>query len=550
MVRTVDEATVTISDRDVDDVRVVVEAAWCNSLRLEHLEGDGNFFALGGDSLAGMALIGEIQDRLGITVTFADLLDAPTVDAFVALLPTLKRGPAPARRHRRRARSTAPMTRLQAFRWKGRRHPVPGAEVSWLYRIDGRLNVDALCGAVDELVRRHEILRTTFGRRRGRPRQIVRAWRPGYVRIVDMTHVAKRQREVESLQLLVDEDYRAFDYRRGPLIRPTLVKLDDTCHLFSLACCEMVVDGSSRRIVATSLTTLYEMLDIGKDADDYPYPATQFGSFAAARRDLVGGSQYLEQVAYWRERLRSVDPLIPVEGLGDGSNGEVKTVNRTLQLPAGAVERVEATARALATTPFSVLNAAFAALLATLGEADPLVYTTTLAHRDVVGAEDLIGSFYNNVFLSVDIRDVDDGAGLVEAAAAAARESFRYGEVPLQAAEGFLPKPDDNRRGLRVGSVRFQLHEYPGEIRLGSLRMQKVRLPMTGGPDLGILATRTASGVLELDLLCKSELPRRLLDDLLPAYRRVLSALTHDPAAPLDELLRAGVRPPPRVSRR
>lgn len=526
------------------DVQGAVEAAWRHALGVEAVDESTNFFAAGGDSLAGMSLIAEIQERLGITATFADLLEAPTVEEFVALLPSLDRAPAEPRSSRRSG-AVAPMTRLQQARWKQRRRPVPGAEVSWLYRIDGRLDVDALCGAVDELVRRHEILRTTFRRRWGRPRQIVLPWKPGYVRTVDMTTEPRKQREQAALRLVVEQDYRAFDYEKGPLIRATVVKLADDSHLFSLACCEMVVDGSSRRLVAVALTTLYQLLAEGKDVADYPYPARQFTWFARARRELVSGSSYLEQVAYWQARLRSVDAVVPIPDWRESPTEGRAIERQALHLSRDFMQRVDESARGMGQTPFVLLAAAFAALFGSVSGRDDVVFTTTLAHRDTAGAEDMIGTFYNNVFVIVDLRGIVDAKGLVEATAVAARESFRHGEMPLSQAETFLPSAEDASSGLRVGAIRFQLHEYPGEMRFGALRAHRVRLPAAGGPDLAVQCTKSADGGLDIELYFRPELPRRLANELLPAYRRIVTALVDNPAKPMAEVLRAGGRSSP-----
>jgi acyl carrier protein len=533
--------TRTSTDEEVDEIRVAVASVWRDSLGLEELEDEGHFFKLGGDSLAALQVIAALQERLGVALTFSDLLDAPTVDAFANLIPTLKRSTST--RLPKRRRTLPPPTRLQAARWRLRRQPVAGAEVSWLYRIEGQLNVEALAGAVDELVRRHEILRTTFGRRRGGLRQIVQSWVPGYLQILDVTDLPKRQRETAALQRLVDDDYRAFDYKGGPLIRPTLVKIDRTTNLFSLACCEMAVDGSSRRLLSTALSKLYDMLDKDEDLADYPFPAIQFGDFAFYRRSKVGRKEFFNQLSYWRERLRSVDRLVRFSDKEQPNDRQpVKVERRALQLAPSVMAKVESTARELATTPFSVLNAAFVALLSSLTGRENVVYTTTLTHRDAPRTEEVIGPFYNNVFVIVDIRQVKDGKELIGVAASAARESFKHGEVPHPQLKSFLPRPEPGSVGVDVGDIRFQLHEHPGEMRFGTLRMQPVQLPITGGPSLYIMATRTAANGLDVELFSGPDLSRQLIDGILPSYRRMLTALIENPLTPLHTLLRMGPR--------
>lgn len=517
------------------DARAHVEAAWCSIFGLDHVDRTANFFSLGGDSLRGMMLIADLQERLGITVLLADLLDAPTFDDFASTVAGPHRE-AELRQPSRRAGSPAPMTRLQLQRWKGRRHPVPGAEVSWVYRIDGHLDVAALSGAVDQLVLRHEILRTTFRRHRGRPRQVVQPWRPGYLRVIDMTDAPRRQREQAAMERLVAEDYRAFDYVRGPLIRPTLVRLDDNAHVFSLACCEMAVDGTSRHIVTNTLGDLYAILAEGGDPAGYPFPSLQFADIAVARRKLVPTSAYLEQVTYWRKRMPKIDPVIDMP---DGLAGEYdRFVRRSLQLPPSLGTRVEATARAVGTTPFVILTAAFTALLGGIAARDEVAFTTTLAHRDLPGAEELIGAFYNNVFVSVATAGIGDSADLVGASADAVRESFRYGEVPFAQAEAFLPAPQDGRRGLRVNRVRFQMNDYQGELQLGRLRMQRLQLAATGGPDLALIGAWMPSGAVDFVFVHPSGLPKRFADAVLPSYRRLVSLLSEERPVAYREILR------------
>lgn len=519
-------------------VVAAVETAWRTGLQTDELDGDADFFALGGDSLAAMVVIADLQERLGIAATFADLLEAPTLDAFVARVTTMRRHrPATASRRSRGSR-TAPLTRSQRSRWQTRKSTPAGAENHWIYRVDGPLNVDALRGAVDELVRRHEVLRTLFRRRFGRPRQVVQPWRPGYLRVVDMSSMRQKNRDEAALRSIMEHDYGYFDYRHGPLVRATLAVLGRQQYLFSFATSEMVFDGSSRRIFTGALSTLYDLIDREGDAADYPYPPIQFRDFARARTELVGRMAYAKQLVYWQERVRDLEPWVVLRDLPTAPTEvpEGRPVCRTLRLPGSFVDRVHEAARASATTSFNLLAAAFVVLLRTLTDADRVPFTTPIGRRDVAGAEHLIGSFFTNLYLAVSLEGVRNGTELVAATAAVTREAFAHSDVPLPQVSAFFPRRDDGI-GIPAGEVRFQIHEYPGEIRLGRPAMRRVTLPPVG-TQFHFCGIETPDGALDLDFAGRPDIPRRVADDILPGYRRVLQALVSDPAVPVEQLLR------------
>lgn len=519
---------------DATSIVDMVAAGWAAALEVPAVDLDANFFALGGDSLTAMHVLGTIQDELGVPATFADLLQAPELGAFVDRISKLSK--AGTTRKRRR---TTPLTPVQHARWQGRRGNT-GAEVFWVHEIEGALNVDALGRAVDALVRRHEILRTVFPRRILRPRQVVTPFRPGLLRMVDLTKEARQQRLSTVVQRIVDEDFREFDFERGPLFRATLVTFAPRRHVFSIAGSEMVVDASVRKLVVDAVSTLYELYDREGSDENYPYPRAQYSDYAQERRALVPRSRYHEQLFYWREKVRTTTAGLSVPGMTQPpSTAEPRDPpTRSLQLDGRLVADVRRTARALSTTPFNVLAAGFVILVHAVADVEVPTFTTTLSHRDVAGADDLVGSFYNNVLVVVPLRDdIKCGSDLVVATAAATGEAFRHGDVPLSVALR-LRKDSPAPSQLRTDSVRFQLHTAAGELRLPRLRVRPVQPPWTPVLDFYVAATETDAGGLDLYFSCRHDVPRVVVDNSLAAYRRVVRAIVDDPGVPLDRLLR------------
>lgn len=517
----------------------VVEQAWTSALGVDGADGHDNFFALGGDSLTAMRLLGAIQEETGLPVTYSDLLNTPDLGPFIDHLSRMK-ADGSGGRVSRRAR-VGPLTPVQLHHWRSRKGH-SSAEVYWAYEIEGGLDIEALRGALQELVRRHEILRSTFRRRFLRARQVVGPVRDDVLRVVDLSDMGPKQhRTATALRQIVEEDYQSFDFSRGPLLRATLAIIGPRRYIFSIAGSEMVIDASVRRLFASALGTLYELLHEGKSAEDYPYPRMQFSDYVAHRKALVNRSGYQDQLLYWREKVRSLEPGVEVAGVVE-RGPDAKPVSppvRTLQLTRDAVADVRRTGRELSTSAFNVLTAAFAVVLHAVAENEAPAFTTTFSHRDVAGADELIGSFYNNVLVAVPLgEDVKSGADVVAATVAATSEAFQHSEVPLGMVLQ-LRKAHPTGTQLRSDSVRFQLHTHPGEIRFPGVRMRPVQPPWTPALDLYLSATETPSGALDLSFTCRADLPRVIVENTLPAYRRVLRLLTSDPDVPADDLLHA-----------
>ena len=110
------------------------------------------------------------------------------------------------------------------------------------------------------------------------------------------------------MRRMVDENFAPFDFREGLLIRPTLMILGSQRHVFGLMTNEMVVDGSSRRLIADALSDLYASFSEGEELSAEEIPSFQFADFVRARRRLVRRRHYARQLMYWERKVRDIDP--------------------------------------------------------------------------------------------------------------------------------------------------------------------------------------------------------------------------------------------------
>src|SRR5690349_10319857 len=279
-------------------------------------------------------------------------------------------------------------------------------------RLRGTLEVAALSRAVDELCRRHQVLRSVFVRRGETVRQFVQEPVRGTLRQEDLSHLPDPGWEAGiRARRATGEPYRPDE---APLVRCLLFRLGRCDHLFVLCLHHMVTDGWSESVINAELSALYAAYATGADTplDELPL---QYADHACAqrRRDLAHG--YDEGLRYWTTRLAGAPPVrLPFDRAawhGSGHTGETLV----LDFPAPVIDGLTGVLPR-GTTLFMGLLSAFAVLLARRGEQDDVVIGVPVAGRDDPGLECLVGLFVNTLGIRIDLSGdprFDDMLGVV-----------------------------------------------------------------------------------------------------------------------------------------
>lgn len=267
-------------------------------------------------------------------------------------------------------------------------------------RYEGRLDVAALEGALSELVRRHQPLRTTFEVLKGQPRQVIADHQDLKLEIVDLSGLAPDERDAEAAALLADATSRPFDLAGGPLFEPRLVRLGPHDHVLVVRLHHCVFDDWSVDVFRRELSALYAAALAGEPSP-LVEPATSFADFCRRQKARLAGQAGAAQLAWWRSELAGA-PLavqLPIGGdLGTtaGSRPEPGEPLR-LDLPPALVAELRALAPRLRATPFMTVLAAFSVLLGRTIAQEDLVIATVVAHRDQSDLEPLVGCFTKKV---------------------------------------------------------------------------------------------------------------------------------------------------------
>src|SRR4051812_33831451 len=298
------------------------------------------------------------------------------------------------------------------------------------FRISGKLNLPAFEAALVEIVRRHESLRTVFREDDGRPTQEIRP--PGDFRVllIDLGGLAAAEAEKEALQQIQQESQRPFDLASGPLLRPSLFRVGPEHHLFLVTMHHIVSDGWSIGIFFEELSELYGAFAQGRPSPSRELPI-QYVDFAIWQRNWLSGDRLEEELAYWRQQLTGLPPLLslptdrprPPVMRGRGAVYEF-TLRDGAQL--GSI------ARKNKTTLFVVALSLFNVLLARYSGRTDLAVGVPSANRTRIEIEGLIGFFVNTLVLRSDLSGAPTFGELVQRISEVSMQAFAHQELPFE----------------------------------------------------------------------------------------------------------------------
>jgi amino acid adenylation domain-containing protein len=419
--------------RTLEEARLA--GLWAEVLGVERPGVLDDFFELGGHSLLATQLISRVRESCGVELPLRALFEAPTVaglservlrarsEAPVAspppILPAPRDGALPLSFAQER------MWLLEQLQPGGARYAVPYA-----VRLRGPVDAAVLERCVEELVARHEALRTTFPTVEGSPRQVVAPPPRVPLRVLDWRERPDGDRAAEAF--ITEEASRPFALDTGPLLRAFLLRLAGEASVLLLSLHHIVVDGASLEVLERELRVLYAAFSRGAPSP-LPPPTLQAADYAVWQRAWHQGAAMERQLAYWREQLAGAPAVLELPS--DRPRPAVRSFAgefQARQLGHAPLDAVRALGRREGATPFMVLLAAWQALLGRLTGQDDFVVGTITAGRTRAETEGLVGCFVNTLALRARLA----GAGGFRALLTRVREdclaAFAHQELPFE----------------------------------------------------------------------------------------------------------------------
>jgi amino acid adenylation domain-containing protein len=387
-------------------VEEVLAGIWAQVLGIEHVGIHDNFFELGGHSLLATQVIARLVQAFSVRVSLTAFFEGPTIAALAREI-AASEGPEP------QALPLEPVTRdgplplsfaQQRLWFMDQLVPdSPLYNIPSVLHIEGCLDIAVLQRCLDEIVRRHEALRTTFTTVEGQPRQVIGPPRPVELAVVDFRSLPPVERLAQARRLMDEQGRRPFDLGQGPLLRATLVQLEDRVYHLLLTIHHIASDGWSSGVILDELGTLYEAFAAGQPSP-LPELAIQYADVACWQRQTLQGEVLEKLLAYWRAQFRGNLPVLalPTDRPRPAAQA-YRGAKLAHALPAILVEALERLGRRENASLFMVLLAAFQTLLYRYSGQTDIVVGTPIANRTRPKVEGLVGFFVNTLPLRLDL---------------------------------------------------------------------------------------------------------------------------------------------------
>jgi len=309
------------------------------------------------------------------------------------------------------------------------------------FRLIGRPDVAALERTINEIVRRHETLRTTFSMVEEQPVQIVASSLSVPLPVIDLRQGPETERESQALHLVRQESRRMFDLARGPLLRTSLLRLGEEDHILVLALHHIVSDGWSGGVLFHEITALYEAFSTGKPSP-LPELPIQYADYAIWQREWLQGEVLKEHLAYWKQQLTGAPAVLELPT--DRPRPAVQTmhgVRHSLALSSSITEALKSLGQREGVTPFMTLLAAFQTLLWRYTRQEDIIVGTDVAGRTQAETGTLIGFFANHLLLRTDLSGDPSFRELLRRVREAALGAYSYQDMPFEKlVEALKPK--------------------------------------------------------------------------------------------------------------
>jgi amino acid adenylation domain-containing protein/FkbM family methyltransferase len=433
-------------------------SVWSDLLSTDLIGIHDNFFSLGGHSLLATRLISRLRQLCQVELPLRTLFESPTIAGLALEIEhRLRTGESaemmPPLLPRRALPPSQPAEAEDAWG-----EAVDGGTESWplsfaqerlwfleqlmpgsaMYlmplavRLVGALKVEALEQTISEIVRRHEVLRTSFPVLDGLPRQLISPAQPLLLPLHSLAHLPAQERESEVRRRINAEARTPFDLSVGPLLRVSLLHLAEDEHVVLLTMHHIISDGWSMSVLIREVSALYESYSRG-EASPLPELAVQYADFAVWQRGWLSGEVLERQMGYWREQLGGELPVLELPADHPRSAKESwRGESVSFEVRAELTARLREVSREHGVTMFMLLLAAWQVLLSRYSGQEDICVGTPIANRNRAETEGLIGFFVNTLVMRTDLSGNPTFGELLERVREVCLGAYGHQDVPFE----------------------------------------------------------------------------------------------------------------------
>jgi amino acid adenylation domain-containing protein len=531
----------TVSEAPRTPVEEVLAAIWSHVLGVPRVGREDGFFALGGHSLSAMQVISRVRQTFGVELELAALFKAPTLATLAEQIDEAVGQPQQPPIEPQPRQGLLPLSFAQERLWflaqldaASAAYNIPNA-----LRLQGPLDVPMLARTLDEIVRRHEVLRTTFAEVDGEPVQVVHPPASCPLPMIDLCALAAPLRQAEVDRRVASEATRPFDLAAGPLLRTSLLRLGEEEHVALLTMHHIVSDGWSMRLLVDEVTGLYRSFLAGEPSP-LPELPVQYADYALWQRRVLEPAALEREKAFWRQRLAGMRSGIDLPT--DRPRPPRPTYSGDsvpLDVPGDLAARLAAFSRTEGVTLFMTVLAAFQMLLRFHAPCDEMALGAVVANRDHLSTEGMIGLFINQLVLRTDLSGDPTFRELLARVRRVVLEGYAHRNLPFEKVVEAV-NPDRAADRAPLFQVRVAFNNVPSSrLELPGLSLSSLE-PGVSTVQLDLVFSLAASGdSLRGILEFRTELfDRRRIERMLDQYGAILQTVVERPDLRLSEIER------------
>jgi amino acid adenylation domain-containing protein len=406
-------------------------------LKVERVRREDNFFDLGGHSLLAMQVVSRVRKVFGVEIGVVSIFEEATVEGLAqrieeAMEAEAKREAPPLVKAPRNERRMLSFAQQRLWFWDQLTQNQPAYTVSVAVRLEGGLDLKVLEKVVNEIVRRHEVLRTRIDIEERAPIQVIEEWKPRKLEVKDLRNFDLEVKGEAVGRIIREEAGAGLDLRRGPLLRVKVLKLDVEQHVLLFTMHRIIGDTWSVQKLTREVVEIYEAMSNGLGSP-LPELEIQYADYAYWQRQYLTGDMLEKRLAYWKKRLAGKLPRLdlPVDhARPSGYSHRVKT--KSFSLPVELGQSLRRLGRREGVTLSMVLLAAFKTLLYRYTAQEDIIVGTEIAdklRREVIP---LIGPFVNMLPMRTNLGGNPKFRELLRRVKEVVLEGYVYQNLPFE----------------------------------------------------------------------------------------------------------------------
>ncbi|MFQ4145488.1 amino acid adenylation domain-containing protein [Chlorogloeopsis sp. ULAP02] len=523
----------------------ILAGIWSKILDLEQVSVQDNFFELGGHSLLATQVISQVRKVFGLEIPLRYLFASPTVAELAKHIEiALKTQPelnSDSSLERILHNGELPLSFAQQRLWF--LHQLDPDSTAYngsdLVRLQGALNIAVLEESINEIVRRHEVLRTCFVVIEGQPIQKTISKLRIPLLVIDLQHLLATEQEKEIRRLEIKNTQQPFDLTQAPLLRLVLLRLTQAEHILLVTTHHIISDAWSAGVFIREVLALYEAFSTGKPSP-LPELPIQYADYTVWQQQWLQGERLDTQLTYWKQQLENAKPILELPT--DKPRTQLQTSlgkKHSFTLSSTLSNNLKFLSQQEGVTLFMTLLAAFNALLYYYTKQEDILVGSPVANRNYSELEGLIGFFINTLVLRTNLSNNPSFKELLQRVRETALGAYAHQDLPFEKLVAEL-QPERNLNHSPLFQVWFVLQNAPtSNLEIEGLKLSILESEInTVRHDLKLQFTETPEGLQGLFEYKTDLFQPNTITRMIVVLETLLTVIGEQPNITLDQLVK------------